>query len=67
MNIQTRDSLSADLNVVNLVPIAKGLLQKKDPVVVNYCNQRELKYVKYVFCVDQLSFVKHVINVQTVG
>ena len=30
MNIQTKNSLSADLNVVNLVPIAKGLSQKKD-------------------------------------
>ena len=70
MNVQTRDSLSTNLNVVNLVPIAKGLSQKKDlsPIVVANCfNQRELKYVKDVFCVDQLSFVKHVTNVQPVA
>ena len=52
MNIQTQDS--ADLNVVNHVPIAKGLSQKKDvsPVVVNCCKEK--------------SFVKHVTNVPAV-
>ena len=59
MNIPRQDSLSADLNVVNHVPIAKGLSQKKDasPFVVS-CKEK-LKYVKDVSCVNQLSFVKH--------
>ena len=59
MNTQTQ-TLNVELNFANLVPIAKGVSQKKDvsPVVVNCCNQRELKYVKDVSCVDQLSFVK---------
>ena len=43
MNIQTQDSLSADLNVLNHVPIAKGLLEKKDvsPVILN-CYKEKL-------------------------
>ena len=67
MVTQIQDSLIADLNVVNHVPIAKGLLQKKDgsPVVVNCCKEK-LKYVKDISFVDQLSFVKHVTNVPAV-
>ena len=68
MNIQTQ-TFNVDLNVAKLVPIAKGLSQKNDvnPIVINCCNhQRELKYVKDVSCVDQLSFVKHLTNVPTV-
>ena len=67
VDIQTPQTLGVNLPVVNLARIAKGLSQKKDvsPVVVN-CYQRELKYVKDVSCVNQLSFVKPVTNVPAV-
>ena len=56
VDIQTPQTLGVNLPVVNLARIAKGLSQKKDvsPVVVN-CYQRELKYVKDVSCVNQLT------------
>ena len=62
---QTQDSLSANLNAVNHVHFVQGLSQKKDvsPVIVNHCKEK-LKYVKNVCCVNQLSFVKPVTNVQ---
>ena len=68
MDTQTLKSSNVNLNVVNLAPIAKRLSQKKDasPVVVN-CFQRELKYVKDVYCVNELSFVKHVTNAPTLA
>ena len=55
--------------VVNPVLTAPGLSQKKDinPGVSSSYQEVKLKYVKDVFCVDQLSFVKPVTNVPTVA
>ena len=66
IDIQMIRSLNVNCPVANLAHNAKGLSQKKDvnPIVVNCYHQRELKYVKDVSCVDQLSFVKSVTNVQ---
>ena len=52
--------------VVNPVPTAPRLSQKKaaSPGVSGCYKNCKLKYVKDVFCVDQLSFVKPVTNVQ---
>ena len=52
--------------VVNPALTAPGLSQKKDisPGVSGCYQESKLKYVKDVFCVDQLSFVKPVTNVQ---
>ena len=52
--------------VVNPVLNAPGLSQKKDtsPGVSGCSQEVKLKYVKDVFCVDQLSFVKPVTNSQ---
>ena len=66
MNIQTSKTSLVNCFVVNPVLFAKGHSQKKDitPVIVN-CHKTELKYVKDVSCVDQLSFVRPVTNVPT--
>ena len=68
-NIQTPQTQVVNFSVVTPVHFAKGHSQRKDisPVIVNCCKQRKLKYVKGVSCVDQLSFVKPVTNVQTVA
>ena len=52
--------------VVNPVLTAPGLSQKKDvsPGVSGCYQKCKLKYVKDVFCVNQLSFVKPVTNLQ---
>ena len=52
--------------VVNLVITASRLSQKKDisPGVSGCYQESKLKYVKDVFCIDQLSFVKPVTSVQ---
>ena len=68
LDIQTPQTQVVNFSVVNLAHIAEGHLQKKDirPVVVN-CYQREVKYIKDVSCVAQLSFVKPVRNVRAVA
>ena len=55
--------------VVNPVLTAPGLSQKNDisPGVSGCYQESKLKYVKNIFCVDQLSFVKPVTNVPTVA
>ena len=52
--------------VINPVLTAPGLSQKKDisPDVLGCYQKLKLKYVKDVFCVDQLSLVKPITNVQ---
>ena len=64
LSTQTQDSLSANLNGVNHVRFVQGLSQKKDvsPIIVKHCKEK-LIYVKNVFCVNQLSFVKPLTNV----
>ena len=64
LDIQTPQTSVVNCSVVNLAHIAKGHSQKKDvsPVVVNCYHQRNLKYVKDVSFVTQLSFVKPVTN-----
>ena len=66
--MQTPRTLPVNCSVVNPVPFAKGLSQKKDvsPVIVK-CHKTELKYVKDVSCVDQLSSVSLVTNVPTIA
>ena len=69
LNIQTPQTQVANFSVVNPVLSASWPLQKKDasPGIAECYQQRKLKYVKDVFCVDQLSFVKPVTSVQTVA
>ena len=64
---RSQETLNVNFPVVTLAYTVEGHLHKKDisPVVVN-CYQ-ELKYVKGISCVTQLSFVKHVPNVPTVA
>ena len=52
--------------LVNPVLTPPGLLQKKDisPGMSGCYQKVKLKYVKHVSCVDQLSFVKPLTNVQ---
>ena len=69
MNIQIPQTQVVNFTVVTPVHFAKGHSQRKDisPVIINCCKQRKLKHVTGVSCVDQLSFVKPVTNVQTVA
>ena len=66
--IQTPRTLFVNCSVVNPVLFAQGLSQKEDvsPIIVK-CHKTELKYVKDVSCVDQLSPVSPVTNVPTVA
>ena len=68
MNLETPQTSLVNCSVVNPVLFAKGHSQNKDigPVIVN-CHKTELKYVKDVSCVDQLSFVRPVNNVPAVA
>ena len=63
-NSKTRTDLSAYYHVANLVPFACGSPQKKG---INPDHQVQIKSVKGVSCVDQLSSVKYVTNVPTVA
>ena len=65
-DIRYSETSVVNCSVVNLAPTAEGHSQKKDvsPIVVNCFQQKELKYMKDVSCVTQLSFVKPVTNVQ---
>ena len=62
-NLKTRTHLPVFCHVVNPVPFAGGLLQKKG---VNPEHQRSIKSVKGVFCVNQSSSVQNVTNVPPV-
>ena len=56
---------TSDTFVANPILTALGLSQKKDKVLAcQVVKESKLKYVKDVFCVNQLSFVKPVTNVQ---
>ena len=68
MNTQLQET-PVNCFVVNPVLTAPRLWQKKDisPGVSGCYQEYKLKYVKDVFCVDQLSFVKPVTNVPTVA
>ena len=62
-NLKTRTHLPVFCHVVNHVPFAGGLPQKKG---VNPEHQRSIKSVKGVFCVNQSSSVQNVTNVPPV-
>ena len=60
------DSLNVNSVVASPVLIAGGLSQKKG-LSPNIVQQKSLKYVKDVSCVDHLSFVQNVTNVPVVA
>ena len=60
------DSLNVNLIVATLVLIARGQLQKKG-ISPDIVQQKSLKYVKDVSCLDHLSFVPNITNVPGVA